>query len=810
METSGPHQGSCERANMALMRGKYWVGGRVTKKRTAYCWLSVLTFLLAACQMPGAVRKEEGPLLVAGSGRLQFPGWVRTLAFSHGGRMLMAGGCEAGGNSETPCARGLVTLWNLKDMTSEAIFRFPKAITAMAVSPDGTKWVVGDSEGRLILSTTAEKGLPLRPLHQRGEITALAFSPEGQWVASGSLDASFPLGLIEMKTEGVIKVKAHFAPVSAVAFARDGKTLGIGMQNGSVVAWNFTSRESPSPIMADGVAKQPISSLAFSPDDRLLAYGRQDGRVVIVDRASGQVTLDIRRSSAVTALGFSPNGRYLALGQDNGKVTLIESEGGYEVWAKRHIISVADLAYSPDGTSLAVAVQQRVFIYQLGDADSMPGSLPQTERMTKTSSKYMVVPNPRQTRSGDVSSRRFSRVLQVSQDEYFWLLPFDRLIFSSVEAMQRVVPGAVVERGGSTMSGQLRLAAGGRSLSIDLNRLRRVEGRTGLHEAVQAYESAQRVLLAAWPGAATVLEETAISAVLAELGPGVRLVPQPKRGMLVQERRDLTKKVAGEGSLASHQIAEEAVLGGGVRYLKLAGFGRSSANRVQRWATRGTDTQEQSTAHILDLRDNAGGDLDSAVETAENLLPKGQVIAELIARKTGERIQYRSKGVGHVPRSLVVLVNERTAGTAELLACAIRESGAGVLVGTGTSGVDEVYGLFPLPGGDALRVSTGRFFCPGEQSLRWKGQPVDVEVGRVSSATDVPVAVSQADAFSRPRWASLLPAGFPVMADHQLRIGVEVAMCISHGHFETRIAAPTSRRVEGAGNFPGACRMSSR
>lgn len=791
---------------MALMSAKRRGRDLMPARQAVYYWLPLLVCLLTACQMPGSVRQVEGPLPLEGSDRLQFFGWVKTLAFFQGGHALLAGGCEAGGGGEASCTRGLVSVWNLKEMTPVTTFRFSKAVTAMAVSPDGTKWVAGDSEGRLILSTAAAKGEAPRALHQKRAITALAFSPEGQWVASGSLDASFPLGLMEMKTGGVIRVKATFEPVSAVAFSRNGKELGIGMQNGSLVIWSFASQAPPVPITADSGEEQAISCLAFSPDDRLLAYGRQDGRVVIVDRASGQVMLEIRRGSAVTALAFSPDGQYLAFGQDNGKVVLIESEGGREIWSKRHIISIAALAYSPDGMSLAVAAKPGVFLYQMEGADSNPGSLPRAERMTKTNYRYKAVPDPRPTRSPEVSSRKFSRVLQVSQDEYFWLLPFDRLIISSVDAMRKVVPGAVVERAGPAGPNQIVLVAGERSLAIDLSQLRRAEGRSGLRQAIETYESAQRVLLAARPGSATILEDAAVSAILAELGPGLRLMPQLEVSPRAQARMDSAKDGHGRSSSASIQGAEATVLGDGIRYLKLAKFSRSSAKQVQRWVAGGASTQGAPIAHVLDLRNNAGADLDSVLETAESLLPKGQVIAELIARKTGERTQYRSKGLGRPPRGLVVLVNERTEGTAELLACAIRESGVGVLVGASTSGVDDVYGLFPLPGGDALRVSTGRFFCPGERSLRWKGQTVDIEAGRASSMGGIPIGVSQADSFPRSHMASPLPAGLPVGADYQLRIGVEVAVCLGRAQLDARVVTASSRRVDSSVILPGACR----
>ncbi len=744
--------------------------------------MAVALSLTVACQGILPYTHNSSAILEK-SQEMNFDGQIKTLAYGDGGQSLIVGGCQFLVPEERKsCLGGLINIWDLKGSSTKSSWVFPRTVSALAVSPNGKAWVAGDSEGRLILSDTA--GQPPKAFHQKREITALAFSPDGKWVASGSTDPFFPLGFMDTASRGVIKVKTKFDPVSALAFSPDGKDVAVGMANGNAVTWEFRTNETPIPITTGNARRDTITSLAFSPDGRELALGKTDGRVLVWDRRSSRVVLEYKTGASVNSLAFSPDERLLAIGQDNGKLVLIEVETGKEVWSTRYFLPVGDLAYAPDGSSLAVAVQQRIYVYRPAGQIPSPAS----------QQRAAIPSHSGPTGLAAVSSRKLAAALRISQEQFLWLLPFDRLIESSVDAMVKAVPGAVIEREGAR-PGQVVLTVGHQSVQLDFGRLKEATGKAGLDAAVKSFEAAQKLLLVKWNGPSNALEDLAVTAMVAEIGPGVTLVARRDR-----EAKDRWTDRTSGGTVAA---LNDSMLPQGVKYLKLTTLNRPAGQELRRWTTGDGKSQSPSIAYVLDLRNAVGMDLDSAISIADDLVPPSRVVAEVILRKTGERIDYRSKGPGIGPGGLVVLVNEHTTGTAEMLACAIREAGVGVLVGNNTGGMDDVFTTFPLPGGAALRVSTARFYCPNQRSIRWKGQQVDIRMGPAARNEVGPIGTSRTDFSLRPPYRASHIAAIPAADDPQLNLAVNVAVCLSR---ENMLAKRSQADRPAFASLVGACR----
>ena len=334
--------------------------------------LHIAALLMVACTVSSTMsctgfgidhsRSQVAPVVVENVGKFAFPGWIKAVAFSDKGETLLVGGCMAADSDEPgPCGRGIIQVWKRNKPKPDSL-SFPKTVTSLTVSPGGKEWIAGDEEGRLISSL--HKNVP-RPFHQKGKITALAFSPDGKWVVSGSLDPSFPLGFLDPETGGVVKVKIDFDPVSALAFSPDGKDLAVGTNKGEVLIWEYLTPKSEPIEVNPGDMVEMITSVTFSPDGRFLAYGTSGGKVMVLKRGSWQLLRVRDGGSSVKALLFSPDSRHLAVAHDNGRVVLLDSEGASPVWTKRHVMPVLNLAYSPDGKSLAVAAQGTVFLYSV-------------------------------------------------------------------------------------------------------------------------------------------------------------------------------------------------------------------------------------------------------------------------------------------------------------------------------------------------------------------------------------------------------------------------------------------------------------
>jgi carboxyl-terminal processing protease len=167
-----------------------------------------------------------------------------------------------------------------------------------------------------------------------------------------------------------------------------------------------------------------------------------------------------------------------------------------------------------------------------------------------------------------------------------------------------------------------------------------------------------------------------------------------------------------------------SMLSPSIEMLRVTAFTRG----VGRWVrSQVRDAQSRNLQGIvLDLRDDPGGLLDEAVETASAFLARGPVVSYV---QRGSRPQVLDAlGGGNVQIPLVVLVDGGTASAAEIVAGALQDRGRAVIVGSQTFGKGSVQAPSRLSDGSAIELTVGRYFTPSGRSLDGVGITPDVLV----------------------------------------------------------------------------------
>ncbi|MBS4024089.1 MAG: PDZ domain-containing protein [Clostridia bacterium] len=182
---------------------------------------------------------------------------------------------------------------------------------------------------------------------------------------------------------------------------------------------------------------------------------------------------------------------------------------------------------------------------------------------------------------------------------------------------------------------------------------------------------------------------------------------------------------------------EGELIDGNIGYIKLSMFGEKTAMELREILN--LLDGKGALGYILDLRYNGGGYLDTALDIADILLPKGKPILHVVDRSEHQQT-YRANesrpgrmvfwigpelGVENsykgIEKSLVVLVNKGSASAAEILAAAIKENGAGVVVGTETFGKASVQQLVNLKDGGVLKMTTAYYLTPMGNNINGRG-----------------------------------------------------------------------------------------
>ncbi len=271
-------------------------------------------------------------------------GGVNTVVFSFDGKLLASGGRDN-------------TVRLLEVASGKEIRRFKvRAALAVALSPDGKTLAAGGKEEAVLLWEPTS-GRRIRRLPVNGFLDSLAFSRDGKTLAAATWG---DIHLWEVATWNELPpCQGHVLPVFAVAFSPDGKTLASGSEDHTIRLWDLATSKEIHPLEGHQGA---VRSVAFSPDRKLLATAGGDHIVRVWDVLTGKEVKQLQGEQHwIYTIAFSPDGKTLASGGLDGTVHLWEIATGEELHRfARNRTFVYQLVFSPDGKILAVSREDQL------------------------------------------------------------------------------------------------------------------------------------------------------------------------------------------------------------------------------------------------------------------------------------------------------------------------------------------------------------------------------------------------------------------------------------------------------------------
>jgi WD40 repeat protein len=249
-------------------------------------------------------------------------------------------------------------------------------VHALAFSPDGELLASGSDDMTIKLWNLAS-GRELATLKAPNSVRSLTFSPDSQLLASGTLASGMLDNTIKIWDIAGRKARPDqdrfITPVEAVAFSPDGKTLICG--GNELTVWDPATGKMKT-TLGGHVA---IKSVAFSTDGKLLASAGIDGQsgkdsIKLWDVGLGRSTADLRGHSAmILCLAFSPDGKTLASGGADNTARLWSVSAGKEISSLHgHTGWVNCLAFSPTGKTLVTGAVEMKW-WDVAGSKELPG-----------------------------------------------------------------------------------------------------------------------------------------------------------------------------------------------------------------------------------------------------------------------------------------------------------------------------------------------------------------------------------------------------------------------------------------------------
>lgn len=194
---------------------------------------------------------------------------------------------------------------------------------------------------------------------------------------------------------------------------------------------------------------------------------------------------------------------------------------------------------------------------------------------------------------------------------------------------------------------------------------------------------------------------------------------------VLHEGAEETEDIIVKRDIISVESVKSEVIDDDVMYVRISQFGEDTFDKLNEVAE---NMQSQNiNKMIVDVRDNPGGYLTTAVDVTSLFIPEGVVVWE--QDRNGQK---EALNTSYLPRlkdiDLVVLTNGGSASSSEIYAGAIQDTDSGVLIGEKTFGKGSVQNLEELPDGSQVKITVAKWLTPNERQINEEGITPDIEI----------------------------------------------------------------------------------
>ena len=189
-----------------------------------------------------------------------------------------------------------------------------------------------------------------------------------------------------------------------------------------------------------------------------------------------------------------------------------------------------------------------------------------------------------------------------------------------------------------------------------------------------------------------------------------------KLGVMRYGQKKVQEFVVTRGEIPQKSISSTYMLDKKTGYIHIKKFGETTYTEL---LIALADLSQQGFENlVIDLRDNTGGYLQSAIQIANEFLPKNKLIVYTQGRKA-KREEYRSDGHGSYQKMpLVILINEGSASSSEILAGAIQDNDRGTIIGRRSFGKGLVQQQISFADGSMIRLTVARYYTPSGRCIQ--------------------------------------------------------------------------------------------